>query len=227
MNEILRAEKISKYYGSEPNKITVLDGLDFSMEKGSFVAILGKSGSGKTTLLRILSGLDKPSEGKVFLKDEEIHRLNDEARAKLRRSQIGFIFQNFNLLPELTVEENIKLPLFFDKASPPAEHINYLMELLGISDQAVKLPSQLSGGEQQRVAIARAFACRPSIVFADEPTGNLDNSTSEEVLHLFLLSRKQLKQTLLLVTHDLELPTCGSYSYPEKRNAVGGSRASL
>jgi len=205
MNGIVYAEKISKSYGFGQNKIVVLDKIDFSIEKGSFTAVIGKSGSGKSTLLHVLSGLDKPSEGKVFLDGKEIHKFSDEAQAKLRRRQIGFVFQNFNLLPELTVEENIKLPLFFDRTSPSTDYIDYLMELLGISNQAGKLPQQLSGGEQQRVAIARAFASRPSIIFADEPTGNLDNSTSEEVLNLFLVSRKEMKQTLLLVTHDLEL----------------------
>lgn len=184
--------------------VNVLDGIDMEIRKGDFVVITGKSGSGKSTLLYLLSGLEKPSEGSVCFHEKNIHELNDKQISRLRREHFGFVFQFYNLIPTLSVWDNIMLPLEFRKSVDKAkrEKIDAYIELLGLQEKVGCMPCKLSGGQQQRVAIARALAIEPEIIFADEPTGNLDASTSEEVMHIFQKLNQEMKQTIIMVTHD-------------------------
>lgn len=205
MKTMLRAENVKKYYGKKQNRVAALDGVSLAVESGSFTAVIGRSGSGKTTLLKVLSGLEKPDEGIVLLEGQSIHRLDEERLTRIRRRKVGFVFQDFNLLPEFTVEENIKMPLFFDGLEPDEKYMKSIMATLGLASHAAKLPRELSGGEKQRTAIARALVTRPAIIFADEPTGNLDALSGREVLDLFLQARRTYGHTLLLATHNLEL----------------------
>lgn len=200
--EILRCEHLSKVYGAGKNQVVALDDVSFSVEKGEFVSIVGPSGSGKSTLLHILGGVDQPSGGKVFLDGTDLHSLSEDQLAIFRRRQIGLVYQFYNLLPVLNVDENIVLPHLLDKRGMDWARLDKIVEQMGLSDRREHLPNQLSGGQQQRVSIGRALFNHPAIVLADEPTGNLDRKSGEEIIALFQHSNRALGQTLLLITHD-------------------------
>lgn len=200
--EILRCEGVTKVYGTGNNQVIALDQIDFSVEKGSFVAITGASGSGKSTLLHILGSVDKPTEGRVIVEGTDIATLNQTKSAIFRRRKVGLIYQFYNLIPTLTVRKNILMPLLLDKKKPNLEYFEQIVETLGIADKLEALPSQLSGGQQQRAAIARSLIYRPALLLADEPTGNLDRKNTKEVLDMLKLSNHNLHQTILLITHD-------------------------
>ncbi len=203
--EIIRLENVSKIYGKGENQLAALDHVNLSVKKGESVAVVGASGSGKSTLLHIIGGVDSATEGKVFIEDKDITKLKDEEMSIFRRRKIGFVFQSYHLIPVLTVEENIQMPVLLDHRKPDKEYTEYILEMLGLKDKRKSLPSQLSGGQQQRVAIARALANRPSILLADEPTGALDSKNGEEVMALLQKSVKELNQTLILITHNVDL----------------------
>lgn len=200
--EVLKVENLTKEYGNGAVKVTALNKANFTVEKGEFVAIVGPSGSGKSTLLHLLGGVDKPSGGRVVIDNDEIYTLSDSDLAVLRRRKIGFIFQYYNLIPVLNVKENILMPLLLDYKKEDEVYTNELINTLGLKNRVSHLPSQLSGGQQQRVAIGRALINRPSIILADEPTGNLDTKNSKEILELLKLSVKKYNQTLIIITHD-------------------------
>lgn len=200
--KILETESLKKYYGRDENLVKALDGINLTVDEGEFVAIIGTSGSGKSTLLHLLGGLDRPTSGKVVIENKDIFSMKDDELAIFRRRNIGFIFQSFNLIPVLNIWENIVLPLGLDDKNVDNDYIKIIMETLSIYDKKNNLPSALSGGQQQRVAIARALATKPSIVFADEPTGNLDSKTGQEVMELIKLSVKKYNQTLVMITHN-------------------------
>ena len=200
--EILRVENLCKTYGKGKNEVKALDNISFSVNKGEFIAIIGTSGSGKSTLLHILGGVDKPTSGKVFMNDQDIYVQNDEQLAIFRRRQVGLIYQFYNLIPILNVVENMTLPLKLDGRKVNKERVNELLELLGLADRKKHLPSQLSGGQQQRVSIGRALINAPVLVLADEPTGNLDSKSSQEIIGLLKHSNKKYGQTLIVITHD-------------------------
>ena len=200
--EILRCEGLRKIYGSGENQVKALDGIDFSMEKGEFTAVMGASGSGKSTLLHILGSVDKPTEGRVYVEGTDITSMKPAQAALFRRRKVGIVYQFYNLIPTLTVRKNILMPLALDKRKPNQEFFDRVVETLGISDRLEALPGQLSGGQQQRAAVARALMYRPAILLADEPTGNLDRRNSEEIADLLKLSNRNLNQTILLITHD-------------------------
>ncbi|SCG83976.1 Macrolide export ATP-binding/permease protein macB [Proteiniborus sp. DW1] len=205
MGIILRTENIEKTYGKGELQVNALKPLNLEIEEGFFYAIIGKSGSGKSTLLHILGGLDKPTEGKLYLEGKSVFDLKDSELAVLRRRRIGFVFQAFNLLQEHTVMENILMPIHLDGGEPDMSHFNEVITSLGIEGKLSYYPDELSGGERQRVAIARALVSKPAIVLADEPTGNLDEKTGREVLRLIKESARKFNQTIILVTHDLEI----------------------
>lgn len=199
---ILKTRGLKKYYGNGENLVKAIDDNNIEIIEGEFVAIVGKSGSGKSTLLHMIGGLDRPTDGKVFIDGKDIFSLKDESLAIFRRRKIGFIFQYYNLIPSLNVWENIVLPIGLDNKTVDEEFINDIINALGLSDKKESLPNTLSGGQQQRVAIARALATRPSIILADEPTGNLDSKTSDEVMSLIKSMIKKYNQTLVMITHD-------------------------
>lgn len=203
--EILKVQGLKKIYGKEGNRVEALKGVDLSVNKGEFVAIVGASGSGKSTLLHILGGLDRPTEGKVIIDGEDIYSYSEEKLAIFRRRKVGFIFQFFNLIPVLDVEENIALPALLDNDRVDKAYLDEIIKLLGLEDRKHHLPSELSGGQQQRVSIGRALLNKPSIVLADEPTGNLDSKNSKEVIDLLKFSAKKYNQTLILITHDINI----------------------
>lgn len=200
--EILRCEGIKKVYGSGNNQVTALHGIDLSIHKGEFVAVIGASGSGKSTLLHILGSVDKPTAGKVIIDGTDLSKLNQTQAAVFRRRKVGLVYQFYNLIPTLTVEKNILMPLALDKKKPNREYFDKVVDSLGIRDKLDALPSQLSGGQQQRVAIARSLIYRPALLLADEPTGNLDQKNSREIMDLLKLSNRNLDQSILLITHD-------------------------
>lgn len=200
--EILRVENLCKTYGKGKNEVRALDHISFSVNKGEFIAIIGPSGSGKSTLLHILGGVDKPTSGKVFMNDHDVYVQNDEQLAIFRRRQVGLIYQFYNLIPVLNVVENMTLPLKLDGQKVNEERVNELLELLGLAERRKHLPSQLSGGQQQRVSIGRALINAPALVLADEPTGNLDSKSSQEIIGLLKHSNKKYGQTLIVITHD-------------------------
>lgn len=200
--EILRVENLCKTYGKGKNEVKALDNISFSVNKGEFIAIIGPSGSGKSTLLHLLGGVDKPTSGKVFMNDQDVYVQNDEQLAIFRRRQVGLIYQFYNLIPILNVFENITLPLKLDGQKVNEERVNELLELLGLAERRKHLPSQLSGGQQQRVSIGRALINAPALVLADEPTGNLDSKSSQEIIGLLKHSNKKYGQTLIMITHD-------------------------
>lgn len=202
---ILKTRDLKKYYGSEPNIVHALDGIDLDVEEGEFVAVVGTSGSGKSTLLHMLGGLDNPTEGAVIVGGKDISKMNDEKLTVFRRRQIGFIFQNYNLVPMLNVYENIVLPLELDGKKKDLVYIQNIIRMLGLEEKLKNMPNQLSGGQQQRVAIARALAMKPSIILADEPTGNLDSKTSQDVLGLLKMTSTKLHQTIVMITHNEEI----------------------
>lgn len=203
--EILRVENLTKVYGSGNNKVVALDNVSFSVEKGEFVSIVGASGSGKSTLLHLLGGVDIPTSGKVLINDTDIFKMNDDELAIFRRRQVGLIYQFYNLIPILNVRENITLPLELDNKRVNDEEVDNLIKMLGLDKRSKHLPNELSGGEQQRTSIGRALISRPAIVLADEPTGNLDTKASEEIVSLLKKSNKEMKQTIIMITHNLEL----------------------
>lgn len=200
--EILRCEHLTKTYGSGETAVTALNDVSFSVEKGEFVSVIGPSGSGKSTLLHILGGVDRPTSGKVFIDGTDIHALNEDKLAVFRRRQIGLVYQFYNLMPVLNVDENIALPHLLDGRELDRERLDQIVEHLGLSDRRENLPNQLSGGQQQRVSIGRALYSHPAILLCDEPTGNLDRRTGEEIMHLLKESNRGQKQTLILITHD-------------------------
>ena len=198
--EILKVENLTKVYGSGNNKVVALDNVSFSVEKGEFVSIVGASGSGKSTLLHLLGGVDRPTSGKVLINDTDIFKMNDDELAIFR-----LIYQFYNLIPILNVRENITLPLELDNKKVSDEEVDNLIKMLGLDKRSKHLPNELSGGEQQRTSIGRALITRPAIVLADEPTGNLDTKASEEIVSLLKKSNKEMKQTIIMITHNLEL----------------------
>ena len=200
--EILRCEGIKKIYGTGNNRVAALQKVDLSVEKGEFVAIVGASGSGKSTLLHILGSVDKPTEGKVIIEGTDISTLNQTGAAIFRRRKVGLVYQFYNLIPTLTIRKNILMPLLLDKRKPNQEYFEQVVSSLGIADKLESLPNQLSGGQQQRAAIARSLIYRPALLLADEPTGNLDQKNSREIIDMLKLSNRNLKQTILLITHD-------------------------
>lgn len=203
--EILKVENLSKVYGTGASKVVALDNVSFTVEKGEFVSIVGASGSGKSTLLHLIGGVDRPTSGKVFINNEDIYKLNNDDLAIFRRRQIGLIYQFYNLIPILNVVENIALPLELDGRKPDKSDLNEMLELLGLENRKTHLPSQLSGGQQQRVSIGRALITRPSLILADEPTGNLDSKSSEEIVSLLKKTNKKYSQTIIMITHNLEI----------------------
>ena len=205
MESILRASGLKKYYGTGETQVRALDGVDLEIERGTFTAIIGASGSGKSTLLNILGGLDIPTEGIVQIGGTELASLDREQAAIFRRKQIGFVFQNYNLIPVLTVWENIVFPLSLDGQKPDRAFIMQVVKLLGLEDKLDSLPNCLSGGQQQRAAIARALASKPAIILADEPTGNLDSRTSDDVMGLLQMSSREFHQTIVMITHNPEI----------------------
>ena len=202
---VIKTDNLSKVYGKDGNKVIALDNVNIEIEKGEFVAIVGASGSGKSTLLHQVGGVDRPTSGKIIIDNEDIYKLKEEKLAIFRRRKIGFVFQSFNLIPVLSVEENIKMPALLDHQKVDKEYFKDLVKTLGISDRLNHLPSELSGGQQQRVAIARALINKPAIILADEPTGNLDSETSKEIMEMLKLSVRKYNQTAIVITHDLSI----------------------
>ena len=203
--EILKTTDLKKYYGSGESMVKALDGVSLSVERGKFTAIVGTSGSGKSTLLHMLGGLDKPTSGSVRVGGKELADMNDEQLTIFRRRQIGFIFQNYNLVPILNVYENIVLPIELDGNAPDKRFVGGIVKMLGLKEKLTSLPGNLSGGQQQRVAIARALATKPAIILADEPTGNLDSRTSQDVLSLLKATSARFNQTIVMITHNEEI----------------------
>lgn len=206
--EILRVENLTKIYGKNETRVVALDNVNFSVEKGEFVAIVGASGSGKSTLLHLIGGVDRPTHGKVYIDNKDIYQMNDDKLAIFRRRQIGLIYQFYNLIPILNIEENITLPLDLDNRKVDKNELNNLIKLLGLEKRKKHLPNQLSGGEQQRCSIGRALITKPSIILADEPTGNLDTKASDEIVDLLRKSNKEYKQTIIMITHNMEIAKC-------------------
>ena len=202
---ILQTTDLKKYYGTEPNITRALDGVTFSVEEGEFVAVVGTSGSGKSTLLHMMGGLDTPTSGSVVVRDKELAKMNDEQLTIFRRRNIGFVFQNYNLVPILSVYENIVLPVELDGDTVDRRFLEEVVEMLGLEEKLQSMPGALSGGQQQRVAIARALVSKPAIVLADEPTGSLDSRTSAEVMGLLRRTSREFHQTLVMITHNNEI----------------------
>lgn len=203
--KILESKNLKKYYGTEENIVKALDGVDIRVDKGEFVAIVGTSGSGKSTLLHMLGGLDRPSEGEVVIDNNNIFKMSDEELTIFRRRNVGFVFQNYNLVPILNVFENIVLPIELDGCKIDSEYIYEIINTLGLSKKIDALPNTLSGGQQQRVAIARALATKPSIILLDEPTGNLDSKTEQDVLGLLKVTSNKFSQTIIMITHNEQI----------------------
>ena len=203
--EILRVENITKIYGKDSTKVIALDDVSFSVEKGEFIAIVGASGSGKSTLLHLIGGVDRPTKGKVYIDGKDIFSFNDEKLAIFRRRQVGLIYQFYNLIPILNVEENITLPLSLDNRQIDKERLNEMLKTLGLEKRRNHLPNELSGGQQQRTSIGRALITNPTIILADEPTGNLDSKSSDEIVALLKKTNKELKQTIIMITHNMEI----------------------
>ena len=203
--EIVKVENLNKIYGTNENKVIALDDINFSIDKGDFVVILGASGSGKSTLLHLLGGVDRPTKGKVYIDGVYIFSLNDDELAIFRRKNVGLIYQFFNLIPILNVAENISLPADLDKRNIDKKEMDNLLNMVGLEKRKDHLPSQLSGGQEQRVAIARALVNKPALILADEPTGNLDSNTTKEILELFKMCNEKYNQTLVIITHNLEV----------------------
>lgn len=223
---ILVTENLKKYYRMGENVVKALDGVSISIQQGEFLAIVGKSGSGKSTLLYMLGGLDRPTSGKVMIEQKDISSMDKDELTIFRRRKIGFVFQNYNLLPLMNVYENIVLPIKLDGIRPQKRHVNEIIEMLGLGDKKSAMPSQLSGGQQQRVALARALATKPAIVLADEPTGNLDSRTSQDVLGLIKTSSERFGQTVVMITHNTEIAQmAGRIIRVEDGKIRGGGKA--
>lgn len=206
--EILRVENLTKIYGKDSTRVVALDHVSFSVEKGEFVAIVGASGSGKSTLMHLLGGVDRPTEGKVWIGGKDIYDYDDDKLAIFRRRQIGLIYQFYNLIPILNVEENMILPMSLDNREVSKEKLDELIHSLGLSERRNHLPNELSGGQQQRTSIGRALITSPSLLLADEPTGNLDSKSSDEIMDLLRSSNRNYDQTIIMITHDLEIAKC-------------------
>ena len=202
---ILETKDLRKIYGSGDTEVRALDGVNLTVENGEFVAVVGTSGSGKSTLLHMLGGLDRPTSGQVCVDGKDIFTLRDEALTIFRRRKIGFVFQNYNLVPVLNVHENIVLPIHLDGAAVDTAYVNEIIHVLGLESKLQNLPNNLSGGQQQRVAIARALAAKPAIILADEPTGNLDSKTSQDVMSLLKVTSQKFSQTIVMITHNEEI----------------------
>lgn len=202
---VLRTDNLKKYYGTGENQVRALDGIELAVEQGEFLAIVGTSGSGKSTLLHMLGGLDRPTSGKVYVDDKDISGLKEDALCIFRRRKIGFVFQSYNLVPVLNVYENIVFPVELDGNEVDQDYVERVIAVLGLKNKLASLPSQLSGGQQQRVAIARALAAKPTILLADEPTGNLDSKTSQDVLGLLKVTGEKFGQTIVMITHNEEI----------------------
>lgn len=202
---IVTTKSLKKYYGLEPNQTKALDGVSLSIKEGEFVAIVGASGSGKSTLLHLLGGLDRPTSGSVQIRGKDLYAMKDEALTVFRRREIGFVFQNYNLVPVLNVLENIVLPIELDGTSPDKTYVGQIVDTLGLTEKLTNLPNTLSGGQQQRVAVARALASKPALILADEPTGNLDSRTGLEVVSLMQETSLQFHQTIVMITHNEEI----------------------
>ena len=203
--EILRVENLTKTYGKDESKVVAINNVSFSVQKGEFVAIVGASGSGKSTLLHLIGGVDRPTSGKVFIDGKDIYQMDDDSLAIFRRRQIGLIYQFYNLIPILNVEENITLPCDLDNQKVEKQRLNALLQSLGLENRRTHLPNELSGGQQQRTSIGRAIITNPSIILADEPTGNLDSKSSNEIVNLLKKSNKEYKQTIIMITHNIEI----------------------
>jgi len=206
--EILKVENLTKIYGKGTTKVVALDNVSFSVNKGEFVAIVGASGSGKSTLLHLIGGVDRPTSGKVFIDGKDIYEFDNDKLAIFRRRQVGLIYQFYNLIPILNVEENITLPLDLDNRKVNKEYLTSLIKLLGLESRREHLPNELSGGQQQRTSIGRAMITNPTIILADEPTGNLDSKSSDEIVELLRKSNKEYKQTIIMITHNMEIAKC-------------------
>ena len=227
--EILKVDNLTKIYGKDTTKVVALDHVSFSVEKGEFVAIVGASGSGKSTLLHLIGGVDRPTSGKVFIDGKDIFNFNDDKLAIFRRRQVGLIYQFYNLIPILNVEENITLPLSLDNREVDKERLNDLLRLLGLQNRKNHLPNELSGGQQQRTSIGRALITNPTIILADEPTGNLDSKSSDEIVALLKKSNKELNQTIIMITHNMEIAKCADriLKIEDGRIAPGGGNYGL
>ena len=223
--KILEARDIVKYYGTGENQVRAVDHSSFSVEKGEFVAIVGSSGSGKTTLLNLVGGLDNPDQGEILIDGQDISKMSADELTVFRRRKIGFVFQSYNLVSVLNVYKNIIMPVKLDGNKPDEAYIQNIMELLGIASKKKAYPGQLSGGQQQRVAIARALAAKPAIILADEPTGNLDSRTSQEVMGLLKMTSREFHQTVLMITHNEEIAQLADRTiHIEDGKIVGGAR---
>ena len=203
--EILKVENLTKKYGKGSTEVVALDNVSFSVEKGEFVAIVGASGSGKSTLLHLIGGVDRPTSGKVYIDGKDIFTLNDDKLVIFRRRQVGLIYQFYNLIPILNIEENITLPLALDNRKVDKESLDDMLKTLGLSERRTHLPNELSGGQQQRTSIGRALITNPTIILADEPTGNLDSKSSDEIVALLKKSNRDMKQTIIMITHNMEI----------------------
>ncbi len=203
--EILKVENLTKVYGKGETKVTALDNISFKVDKGEFVAIVGASGSGKSTLLHLIGGVDRPTSGTVYIDGKDIYKFNDDELAIFRRRQVGLIYQFYNLIPILNVEENITLPLDLDNREVNKRKLDELIRLLGLNDRRTHLPNELSGGQQQRTSIGRAMITSPAIILADEPTGNLDSKSSDEIVELLKKSNRDYKQTIIMITHNMDI----------------------
>lgn len=203
--EILKVQNLSKTYGKGETRVDALKNVSFTMNKGEFAAIVGESGSGKSTLLNCIGGLETPTSGKIYINNDDIFKMKEQNRTIFRRRNIGFVFQSFQLIPELNVEQNIIFPLLLDYKKPDKKDVDEILNVLGLSDRRKHLPSQLSGGQQQRVAIGRALITRPMLILADEPTGNLDSQNSSDVIELLTRASKIYRQTILMITHNVSL----------------------
>ena len=206
--EILKVENLTKIYGKNTTKVVALDNVSFSVEKGEFVAIVGASGSGKSTLLHLVGGVDKPTSGKVYIDGNDIYSFDDDKLAIFRRRQVGLIYQFYNLIPVLDVEENITLPINLDNRKVDKNYLDNLIKTLGLEKRRHHLPNELSGGQQQRTSIGRALITNPTIILADEPTGNLDSKASDEIVELLRKSNREYKQTIIMITHNMEIAKC-------------------
>ena len=206
--KILKVENLTKIYGKGTTEVKALDNVSFKVDKGEFVAIVGASGSGKSTLLHLIGGVDRPTSGKVIINDKDIYEYNDDELAIFRRRKIGHIYQFYNLIPILNVEENITLPLKLDGREVDEQKLNELLKILGIQNRRTHLPNELSGGQQQRTSIGRALITNPAIVLADEPTGNLDSKSSDEIVELLKKSNKEYNQTIIMITHNMDIAKC-------------------
>ncbi|NEZ49592.1 ABC transporter ATP-binding protein [Clostridium botulinum] len=225
---ILKTINLSKIYGKKPNEVKALSSVNIKVEEGEFISIVGTSGSGKSTLLHMLGGLDKPSSGEVYVREKEIFKMSDEELTVFRRRNIGFVFQNYNLVPVLNVYENIILPIELDGGNIDKKFLHSIIKILGLEDKLNSLPSNLSGGQQQRVAIARALATKPAIILADEPTGNLDSKTSMEVMGLIKTTSIKFNQTIVMITHNEEIAQLADrIIHIEDGKIVGGEESVL